>query len=510
METYRTARPLGIDSFAAGLLLSIVIIGLLTSCAEPNEAATADEVEQAITRVTEGLRSEIGVSGRGTPATFPLAKRMELYNVPGVSIAVVEQGQIVWARGFGITEAGTTDLVTSRTIFQAGSISKVVAATGMLRLVREGVLELDTPVNEYLKSWSLPENSFTINEKVTLRRIASHSGGLTVHGFPGYSVDNPIPTIPEILDGTGAANTDAVRVDSIPGTRWRYSGGGTVIEQLVMTDRTGEPFPDLMKRLVFDPIGMTQSTYEQPLPERLQDGAASGHRMDGKTVPGRWHVYPEMAAAGLWTTPTDLLLWAMEIAAARDERSERVLSRELATEMLTAQQAISGLGPFVSKNRGAWYFRHGGVDEGFVSQVIYQPDTGQGAAVMTNGDTGFLSLSREILFSIAAEYSWPSFSDVTPVSVNAEDLPKYMGEYIATDANPLTMSIIEDDGRLHAQAIDWTPAFAPIGLLPSEEIVLTAPQTAIGLISGAEYSFDSEGRDSISQLNAFGLTFRKQ
>ncbi len=129
---------------------------------------------------------------------------------------------------------------------------------------------------------------------------------------------------------------------------------------------------------------------------------------------------------------------------------------------------------------------------------------------MTNGDTGFLSLSREILFSIATEYSWPSFSDVTPVSVNAEDLPKYMGEYIATDANPLTMSIIVDDGRLYAQAIDWTPAFAPIGLLPSEEIVLTAPQTAIGLISGAEYSFDSEGRDSISQLNAFGLTFQKQ
>ena len=192
METYRTARAFGIDSFASGLLLSIVIVGLLTSSADPNEAATADEVEQAITRVTEGLRSEIGVSGRGTPAIFPLATRMKLYSVPGVSIAVVEQGQIVWARGFGITEAGTTDLVNSRIIFQAGSISKAVAATGMLRLVREGVLELDKPVNEYLKSWSLPENSFTINEKVTLRRIASHSGGLTVHGFPGYTVDDRI------------------------------------------------------------------------------------------------------------------------------------------------------------------------------------------------------------------------------------------------------------------------------------------------------------------------------
>jgi len=510
VETFRTDRSLGIDRFAAGLFLLIVIVRLLTSCADTNGPDTADEVEQALTRVTEGLRSEIGISGRETPATFPLAKRMELYNVPGVSIAVVEQGQIVSARGFGVIEAGTTDLVTSRTIFQAGSISKAVAATGMLRLVREGILELDTPVNEYLQSWSLPENNFTINEKVTLRRIASHSGGLTIHGFPGYGVDDPIPTIPEILDGIGTTNTGAVRVVAIPGTRWVYSGGGTVIEQLVMTDRTGERFPDLMKRLVFDPIGMTRSTYEQPLREQLQDAAASGHGLDGKTVPGRWHVYPEMAAAGLWTTPTDLLLWAMEIAAARDGRSERVLSRELATEMLTAQQAISGLGPFVRGNRGAWYFGHGGVDEGFVSQVIYLPDTGQGAAVMTNGDTGFLSLSREILFSIAAEYSWPSFSNVTPMSLNAEDLPEYIGEYIVSGANSLTMSIIENNGRLYARAIDWTPAFGPIGLLPGEEIVLIAPRTAIGLISGAEYSFDPEGGDSINQLNAFGLTFREQ
>ena len=226
--------------------------------------------------------------------------------------------------------------------------------------------------------------------------------------------------------------------------------------------------------------------------------------------PRRWHIYPEMAAAGLWTTPTDLLLWAMEVAAAYDGRSERVLSGELAIEMLNAQQAISGLGPFVRGNRGAWYFEHGGVNDGFVSQVIYFPDTEQGAAVMTNGDTGILSLSREILFSIAAEYSWPSFSNVTPMLLAADDLPAYIGEYIVTGANPLTMSIIEDHGRLHTRAIDWTPAFAPIGLLPSEEIVLIAPQAAIGLISGAEYAFDPGGSDSISQLNAFGLTFRKQ
>ena len=501
---------MGHGTITAGTLLLLGIAGLPSSCAEPAGTAVVDETGQTITRVTEGLRSELGVAGRPAPATFSLEQRMAFYNVPGVSIAVVEHGEIAWARGFGTKEVGTSDSVTSQTLFQAGSISKPVTATGMLHLVRNGELELDAPVNRYLQSWTLPGNGFTANEKVTLRRIASHSGGLTVHGFPGYGADDRIPTLPEILDGTGAANTEAVRVDMIPGTIWRYSGGGTTIEQLVMTDQTGERFPDLMKRIVFDPTGMTQSTYEQPLPETLQVAAASGHGMDGNVISGRWRIYPEMAAAGLWTTPTDLLRWAMEIDAARDGRSERVLSVELATEMLTIQQATSGLGPFLGGNRGALYFAHGGVTEGFVSQVIYFPDTEQGGAVMTNGDGGFLLLSQEILFSVATEYGWPAFLEVIPLPVDSSDLLPYLGEYFVTGAIPITISIIQEEGRLIAEASDWTAAFGPIRLLESEEIVLTAPEKAIGLSSGVEFSFDVSDNDVVSQFEAFGLTFLKQ
>ncbi|MBK8058243.1 MAG: beta-lactamase family protein [Gemmatimonadetes bacterium] len=189
---------------------------------------------------------------------------MAHHKVPGVSIAVVDNGRIVWARGYGLKALGTADSVDANTLFQAASISKPVAASGMLRLVEEGKLALDTPVNDYLKSWKLPENPFTAKEKVTLRRIASHNAGLTVHGFPGYAATDSVPTVPQLLDGTKPANTAAVRVDTFPGAISRYSGGGITIEQLVMTDVTGEPFPALLKRLVLDPVGMTNSGYDQP------------------------------------------------------------------------------------------------------------------------------------------------------------------------------------------------------------------------------------------------------
>src|SRR6202008_2867755 len=199
----------------------------------------------------------------------------------------------------------------------AGSISKPVAAAGMLALVQEGKLSLDEDVNQKLKSWKVPENEFTREQKVTLRRLASHTAGLTVHGFPGYEVGEKLPTLVQILNGEKPANTLPIRVDLVPGTKERYSGGGVTIEQQVMMDVTGKAFPALMKETVLDKIGMSDSSYEQPLPEAWAARTPTGTYQDGKPVHGKWHVYPEMAAAGLWTTPGDLAKFAIEIALAR-------------------------------------------------------------------------------------------------------------------------------------------------------------------------------------------------
>src|SRR4051812_12660705 len=241
-----------------------------------------------------------------SPLRLSLDELMKTYNVPGLSIAVIENYKIVDVKAYGVIASGSNTRVTPRTLFQAGSISKPVAATAALYLVENGKLSLDEDVNHKLMSWKVPENEFTKTEKVTLRRLMSHTGGLTIHGFPGYDVDDKLPSLTQIFNGEKPANTEPIRVDIVPGTQARYSGGGVTIEQQLMIDVTGKQFPALLKETVLDKIGMTDSSYEQPLPAARGAMTACGTYMDGKPVHGKWHVYPEMAAAGLWTTPTDL------------------------------------------------------------------------------------------------------------------------------------------------------------------------------------------------------------
>ena len=402
-DSWSTIGRMSLSNRCVGLLVGAAAVGIPLS--RSSAQAAPDSVR--IARVVAGLRSSVQVAGR-RPRIWSLAERMSQYRAPGVSIAVISGGRVTWARGFGVKEAGGADAVTSETLFQAASISKPVAATGTLRLVAQGRLALDTNVNRYLASWQVPENRFTASEKVTLRRLVSHSAGLTVHGFPGYAQGMPVPSVVQVLNGEKPANTAAVRVDTTPGAIWRYAGGGTTVQQLLLTDVTGEPFPELIRRLVLAPAGMTRSTYEQPLAEARWPEAARAHRGTGMVIPGRWHTYPEMAAAGLWTTPTDLARWALAIAAARAGTDSTLLPPALAAEMLTPQKGSFGLGPSLSGAGRAFRFGHGGANEGFRSNLLYFPEAGVGAAVMVNSDNGD-ALIQEIFYAIAAEFGWPDY-----------------------------------------------------------------------------------------------------
>ena len=340
--------------YLAGLaLFSLAVMNTQLFGQEANHAkapvATAKSKSTAngearIERIGNGI-DPIELTKGEAPVSLNILKLMKLYNVPGLSVAVIEDYKIAWTKCYGVTEPGGTAPVTPKTLFQAGSISKPVAAAGMLALVQEGKLSLDEDVNVKLKSWKVPENEFTKDQKVTLRRLASHSAGLTVHGFPGYDVDDKIPTLVQIFDGEKPANTAAIRVDFVPGSDERYSGGGITIEQQLMIDVSGKPFPELMKETVLDKIGMNDSSYEQPLPPARAAFTAGGTYGDGKLVHGKWHVYPEMAAAGLWTTPTDLAKFAIEIALSKQGKSNKVLTQKTAEEMLDAcNRRISELG----------------------------------------------------------------------------------------------------------------------------------------------------------------------
>lgn len=240
-----------------------------------------------------------------------LATRMSQLNVNAVSIAVVRDRRLDWVRAYGFADKERNIAATPDTLFQAGSISKPITALAALKRVDAGKIDLDCNVNAYLKTWQLPDNEFTVVHKVTVRNILNHTAGLTVWGFPGYSRDTKMPSTVEVLDGKG--NTPAIRVWKQPDLSWRYSGGGYTILQLLLSDQSGMPFPVLMRDSVLKPLQMNQSTYEQPLPESLSTKAASGYDRTGKKVEGDWHVYPEMAAAGLWTTPRDLAKYVIAV-----------------------------------------------------------------------------------------------------------------------------------------------------------------------------------------------------
>ena len=349
---------------------------------------------------------------------------MAFYKTPGVSIAVINDGKLEWARGYGVLEAGGNNPVTTATLFQACSISKPIAAMAALSLVDRGKLDLDEDLNRLLESWKIPQNEFTREKKVTLRRLLSHTAGTTVSGLRGYAADEQVPTLRQILEGVKPANPEAVRIDAVPGTQWRYSGGGFLVLQQLLIDVSHKPFPQIMRELVLQKLEMKQSTYQQPLPLSLRAQAARGHQPNGEKVNGNWFVYPEMAAGGLWTTPSDLARVVIELQKAKAGKSNRVLSRKMANEMLSDQMQNfpvamvserygrpiknQGLGFRLEGEGRAARFSHHGGNTGYRCFLVAYNDLGQGAVVMTNSDNGF-ELVQEIIRSIAKEYNWPNY-----------------------------------------------------------------------------------------------------
>jgi CubicO group peptidase (beta-lactamase class C family) len=421
-------------------------------------------------RALAALPSVVAVDG-APPPLRRLQDRMRDLHLPGASVAVAEGGRIVWARGFGV-RAGDQPVEPS-TPFNAASISKLGAALTTLTLVAGGQLSLDQDVNRYLRSWKVPESSFTATQEVTLRRILSHSAGTT-----GYMVDDfpegaPLPALPDLLDGK--TKTPAVRVDAVPGTLCRYSGGGVTIEQLLLADVSGVPFADLAWARVLAPLGMTDSSYAQPLPPAMRARAAVAHDAAGRPLP--LALYPASAAAGLWSTPRDLLKLAIAIADARAGRSA-ILPRALAEQMLTAQKGPFGLGPYLEGEGHAFNFGHGGWNDGFHSELVYFPETGQGAAVMVNGDGG-RPLVREILYALAAAYHWPALAPqkLTTVAVDDAQRARLVGRY--ESPHPRVVADIRlENGRL---VLD-----APRLGVPTE-LVFVAPMRIAALETGDQF-----------------------
>lgn len=464
--------------------LLILALGCRASDA-PDMRSSEGASAKHIARIERGLLPPVLVKGEVTPWT--LEERMREHRIQAVSIAVFDNYELQWAKAYGMAEAETGTRADEETLFLAGSISKSVNALGVMLAAADGTLDLDKPVDELLESWKLPQNDLTRATPVTIRRLLSHTAGTTVHGFPGYAPGMPIPTLQQILDGEKPANTPAVRVDLAPGTRFRYSGGGTTITQLAMIERSKRTYPEVLAARVLEPLGMAHSTYEQTLPPERLAHAAVGYDEEGRAIPGKRHSYPEMAAAGLWTTPSDLARFFLELARARAGKSKKVpsgIAREMTTPVIDTGDGPGGdsvgLGLFLRVRNGAPFFGHGGADAGFQANATASLEGGRGVVIMTNSENGF-RIFPEIERAVFAEYGWPGAEpEFVRVPLDPEKRGQLLGHYMfgRTDT-----AIIERNSKF----------FAKVPFVPEVELVPIGPDRLIHQEMGAELQVLGEG-----------------
>ena len=398
------------------------------------ETLPAAALSARIARVENSLLPPARIAGT-TSEPWSIESRMTFHAVPGVSLAVIAEGKIAWTRSYGFLRAGAQPPVTTDTLFQAGALSKPVAAAAALALVDSGQLALDAPANTKLSSWKIPGPTGASAAKVTLRQLLSHTAGLSVPYFSGYAPDTPPPTLLQVLDGQPPANSNPVRVTHAPGAKWQYSSGGFAVLQQLMLDATGEELPAILQRRLFIPASMTASTFTRPI-----------------AVDSR--VYPELAAAGLWTTPGDLARFVLALRHSLDpaDTPDRIMQPATAAAMITPPLAGSdyGLGIGVLGSGETLQLAHSGSTAGFRSSLVFYPRLGRGAIVMTNSDNGG-AVIPEILRALAQEYDWPDYQIVekSVVRLPPSTYDHFVGRYSREDT---TLSFTRNGDRYFLRA----------------------------------------------------------
>lgn len=435
---------------APRLVRDLLLLGVVASvaCADVSRQ-DSPEVQARIAAFESGFRP----SGDAEGGPWTIEERMAEYGVAGMSIAVIEGGELEWAKGYGVLQAGGAEPVNTETVFSVGSVSKVGTAAATLRLVDAGRLDLGRDVNELLESWQVPPYDF--DGTVTLRRIMSHTAGLTVHGFADYQPGAELPTTVQILEGSPPAKSPPVFVDIAPGSMFRYSGGGVTVEQLVIEEEMGSDYPSAARELVFDPLGMSRSTYEEPLPESWGN-IAKAHDAEGKprALPRGYEAMPETGASGLWTTPSDYAKLVIAFIDSYRGEPGSFLSQDLAREMMTeVEPGAYGLGPALSGEGPTRHFLHGGANDSYRAYMQGNLGTGDGVVIFTNGERG-APLAFEALGSVAAAEGWdpavisgPPAPEIPEESTEGVDLSVYEGTYAFQGV--ATVTILARDGQLY-------------------------------------------------------------
>ena len=391
------------------------------------------ETLEKIKKVENNITGNVIVN-EAPPST--LTERMAKYNVKGLSMAVIYDYKIVWAKGYGWADEAGKKPVTTETLFEPGSISKSLNAVGILKLAQDKKVDLYTDVNTYLTTWKFPYDSVSKGIKITLAQILSHQAGLSTHGFLGHNINGPIPTVVQVLNGKPPATSPPVRSEFEPGLKYQYSGGGTTISQLVLTDVTKQKYEAWMYTNVLKPLGMIHSSFAQPPVKEKRPLCATGYYTDGSPVLNKFHVYPEQAAAGLWMTPSDLCNYIIDMQLANKGEPSKVLNPEMVKLHLTPyNDGPTAMGTFIDDLDGAKYFQHSAGNDGFCGFYFASLEDGYGLVVFMNSADG--RLLQEVINSVAKEYNWKNFyreprriNSVKIITVPDSILKTYEGIYL--------------------------------------------------------------------------------
>ncbi len=456
---------------------------------------------QKMDRVPKCLRGELVEEGA---PLWALSERMKAMNTPGVSIAVVDNFALAGAAGFGLVSAKGKAPITTDTRFQAASISKVVNAVGVMRLVEMGKLDLDQDVNELLTSWQIPASNKFPDAVITTRMLLAHIAGLSAHGFGGYATGEDLPELTDILNKGKGVNSTAVKIIKAPGTSFKYSGGGTTIVQLLIEDLTGQAFEDYIQTTVFDPLGMTQSFYSVNQ-QGKEDLLATAHLFNGKPLKNKYQHYPESAAAGVWTTPTDLSKLMIDLMLTMRGDEGHLLQPATVKEMMTPPLAgeTNALGVFVVKKGDNVYFDHSGSNEGFKAQFIGNAATGKGTIVMTNGEQ--YNIVGEVVNAVATVYEWedwfgPDSTIPKNLAIDKTVWKNYEGSYLSETAQPKVLDISIKKGKLFASR---PRAF-------SLELVAISETKYLAKGANPTVTFEFMPDGSIKAVQGEAVIFRKQ
>ena len=415
------------------------IITLLLALCVGQTFAQNKSVVDRIHQVENNLIPFVPVKGfKG----WNILDRMKYYKVPGVSIAVIKDYKIDWAKGYGLADTSQKIPVNTETMFSAGSISKFLMAVTALKMVEDGQIDLEKPINNYLTSWKIAQNDFTKKTPITLRMLLSHSAGTSQSSYFGFIPNQPLPTIVEILSGAKISETRPVVVNSEPNKEFRYSGGGSMIAQLALMDVSKQSFSNLTQQILFEKLGMKNSTFEQPLPLKFKKQSSWAYS-SASWFKGMPYVYPQQAAAGLYTTPTDLAKFFIDVQNSYIGKG-KILSQSMTEKMLTSQQNVSdgsykekmGIGPFLiqrtdNTDPNGVYFEFTGVNAGFLAYGIASITGGNGVIIMLNSGDDVNGLGKELRRAVAKVYNWTNFlpKEIKPINLTDAELDKAVGRY---------------------------------------------------------------------------------